>query len=102
MQQTVTLCGLNMSASGMGARCIEQTDMKADQFEALAKLMRLQNKRSRAAARLVLVDGCKQIEASRATGLSRSGVSSILARLSEGMELARRAVGTEQEENDHG
>ena len=90
-----------MDASGIGAQCIEQTDMKADQFDALAELMRLQNKRSRAAARLVLVDGCKQIEASRATGLSRSGVSSILARLFKGMELARRAAGTELEEYEH-
>lgn len=102
MQQTVTLCGLNMNASGIGARCIEQTDMKADQFDALAELMRIQNKRSRAAARLVLVDGRKQAEASRATGLSRSGVSSILARLTKGLELARRAAGTEQEETHHG
>lgn len=66
--------------------------MTADQFAALAELLRLRDGPAREAARLVLVDGVKQIDAAAATGISRASTGNAVSRVRRGMELAARAA----------
>lgn len=67
--------------------------MTADQFDALAELLRLRQSASREAARLVLVDGLSVGDAAARTGISSPAVSNALASCQRGIELARRVVG---------
>jgi hypothetical protein len=67
--------------------------MTADQFDALATLIRLQASASREAARLVLVDGATVTTAAVRTGLTRQGASQVVLRCREAIELARVVVG---------
>lgn len=64
--------------------------MTETQFDALAQLLQLRNGRARDAARMVLVDGKRQADAARATGLSRSAVGNAIARGRRGLALARK------------
>ncbi|MDR1853472.1 MAG: TrfB-related DNA-binding protein [Azoarcus sp.] len=67
--------------------------LTADQFDALAELLRLRESSSREAARLVLVEGMSRADAQRATGMTGlQGVSNVLTRCRRGIELARRVV----------
>ena len=67
--------------------------MTADQFDALAELLRLRQSASREAARLVLVDGLRTGEAADHTGITSQGVSNAVASCQRGIELAGRIVG---------
>lgn len=67
--------------------------MNADQFAALAELLRLRGGASQAAARLVLVDGLSPSEAARASGISAQSVSNVLAVCRRGVALANRVSG---------
>lgn len=67
--------------------------MTAEQFAALAQLLRMQDGPSLTAARLVLVDGVRQVEAAALAGISTAGAHNAVARLRRGMELAKVAAG---------
>ncbi len=67
--------------------------MTADQFDALAALLRMQSGAARECARLVLVEGAAQADAAGQTGLSRQAASQSVKRARSGMALARRAAG---------
>lgn len=67
--------------------------MTAQQFEALAKLLRLRAGPQRAGARLVLVDGMRQADAARMAGCSASALGNTLRTCRAGLDLAREAVG---------
>jgi len=67
--------------------------MTADQFEALAELLRLRGGDSQEAARLVLVDGLSTTEAAKRCDLSPQAVSKVLASCRRGMELVSRVMG---------
>jgi DNA-directed RNA polymerase specialized sigma24 family protein len=64
----------------------------AEQFDALAELLRLREGVSSQAARLVLVGGLSQAEAGRQTGLSTAGVGNAVRRVRRGLELAKLAA----------
>ena len=67
--------------------------MTAQQFEALAKLLRLRAGPQRAGARLVLVDGMRQADAARMAGCSASALGNTLRTCRAGLALARLATG---------
>ncbi|WP_455233545.1 hypothetical protein [Geopseudomonas aromaticivorans] len=67
--------------------------MTADQFAALADLLRLRKSPSNEAARLVLVEGLSTSEAAKRVGIKSNGVSNVLASCRRGMSLARRVAG---------
>lgn len=67
--------------------------MTAEQFAALADLLRLRQSASREAARLVMVDGLSTGAAAELAGVSSQAVSNALASCQRGIELARRVVG---------
>lgn len=67
--------------------------MTADQFDALAKLLRVRNGKSRIAASLVLVDGLTQAAAARQTDLSTAGVGNVIASFRRGLELVGKVAG---------
>lgn len=67
--------------------------MTADQFSALAELLRLRGGVSQEAARLVLVEKLPPAEAARMAGCSPQAVSNVLASCRRGLELAQAAVG---------
>lgn len=69
--------------------------MTGEQFEALAQLLRLRAGPASAAARLVMVDGLRPAQAAAYTGCSPQSVSNTLAVCRRGIELARRAAGTQ-------
>ena len=66
--------------------------MTAQQFEALAKLLRLRAGPQRAGARMVLVDGMRQADAARMAGCSASALGNTLRTCRAGLELARLAA----------
>jgi predicted DNA-binding protein (UPF0251 family) len=55
--------------------------MTPDRFAAIARLIRMRGGRSQEAARLVLVDGLRPIEAALKTGLSPQAVCNAVARV---------------------
>lgn len=67
--------------------------MTADQFAALAELLRLRGGPAQESARLVLVDGLTPSEAARRVGLQPSAVSNALTRCRTGLRLAQVAAG---------
>ena len=67
--------------------------MTGEQFEALARLLRLRQGPQREAARLVLVDGLRQTDAARMAGCSASALGNTLRACRAGLELARLATG---------
>ena len=67
--------------------------MTPTQFDATARLLRLRTGPARECARLVLVDGLRQVDAMAATGLSPQGASNAVRRVQAGLELARIAAG---------
>jgi len=67
--------------------------MTPDQFAALAELLSLRDGPAQECARLVLVEGVPQAEATERTGLSRQAASQVLKRVRAGLELANRAAG---------
>lgn len=67
--------------------------MTAEQFDALAVLLRLRGGQSQEAARLVLVEGLSPAAASRERGISPQAVSNALAACRSGIELAKRVAG---------
>ena len=67
--------------------------MTADQFEALAKLLRMKPGDVQNAVRAVLVDGVQQSDAARANGVTRQQVGNSVRRCRDGMALARAAAG---------
>lgn len=69
--------------------------MTAEQFAALAELLRLRQSASREAARLVLVEGMSVGEAAQRAGISSQGVSNALASCQRGIELARLVAGAQ-------
>lgn len=73
--------------------------MTGDQFDALAKLLRLRAGPASAAARLVLVDGLRPAQAAARAGCSPQSVSNTLAACRKGIELARRAAGIQAPES---
>lgn len=67
--------------------------MTAAQFSALAQLLRLRAGPAREAARLVLVDGLRPVDAAALAGCSAASASNTLAACRAGLELARQAAG---------
>jgi hypothetical protein len=55
--------------------------MTPNRFSAIARLIRMRGGRSQEAARLVLVDGLRPIEAARKTGLSAQAVCNAVTRV---------------------
>ncbi len=66
--------------------------MTTQQFDALAKLLRLREGPQQQAARLVLVDGLRQADAARMAGCSASALGNTLRTCRAGLELARVAI----------
>ncbi|MDR1708921.1 MAG: transcriptional regulator KorA [Candidatus Accumulibacter sp.] len=56
-------------------------------FQALAALLRLRASRSREAARLVLVDGMRQADAARESGISAQNCHDAVASCKRGLKL---------------
>lgn len=67
--------------------------MTAQQFEALAQLIRMPSGPSRAAARMVLVDGVPQRLAADAVGITVSGVNNAVQRVRRALELVTIVAG---------
>lgn len=67
--------------------------LTAEQFDALATLLRLRDGPVRAAARLVLVDGDRQAEAARRAGTLPQHVYRAVKACRRGLNLARVAAG---------
>lgn len=67
--------------------------MTADQFAALAELLRLRAGPAQEVARLVLVEGISVPEAARTAGLEYTAASQAVRRVRLGLELSRKAVG---------
>ena len=63
--------------------------MKPEQFDALARLMRLRQSASREALRLVLVDGLKQTAAAERAGADRAALTRQVGSARRAMLLAR-------------
>lgn len=64
----------------------------AGQFAALTHLLRVQQHATREAARLVLVDGMRPIDAAALQGVTTPALGNLLTRLRAGLELARQAA----------
>lgn len=64
-----------------------------EQLDAAAKLIRMADGKSRAAARLVLVEGLPGNEAAAQLGVTASTVSGAVQRVMRAIELARVAAG---------
>lgn len=69
-----------------------EQSLTAAQFEAVATLAQLRTGPQREAARLVLVDGARQVDAARAAGCSASAASNTLAVCRRVLGLARQAA----------
>lgn len=67
--------------------------ISADQFAALAELLRLRQSPSCEAARLVLVDGLSTGAAAERMNITPQAVSNALASCQRGITLSRRVVG---------
>ena len=67
--------------------------MTAEQFDALAELLRMRGGASQEAARLVLVDGAAPAEAARRVGIQPQAVNNVLNSCQRGIALARIAAG---------
>lgn len=67
--------------------------MTAAQFAALAQVLRLRTGPAREAARLVLVEGMRPVDAAALAGCSAASVSNTLAACRAGLELAQAAAG---------
>ena len=67
--------------------------MTADQFTALADLLRLRAGPAQVAARLVLVDGMRLADAAREAGCTPQSAANTLAACRRGLERARAAAG---------
>lgn len=67
--------------------------MTAQQFDALAQLIRMQPGPSREAARLVLVDGAPLQLAAPAAGITIAGASNAVQRVRRALDLAWIASG---------
>lgn len=66
--------------------------MTAEQFGALAQLLRLRTGPAQEAASLVLVGGMTQADAARKLGVSPNTVTNAVARTRAGLELAKLAA----------
>ena len=62
--------------------------MTNDQFDALAQLMRLRTGAQQDAARLVLVDGMRQVDAARQLGISTAALGATMRACRRGVALA--------------
>lgn len=69
-------------------------------FRALAKLLRLRAGPQQDAAKLVLVDGLRQVDAARKTGASTAAVGNTVAACRAGISLAKAAIGSEIRSGD--
>lgn len=67
--------------------------ISADQFEALATLLRMRDSPARDAARRVLVEGAGTTEAARAAGTGPQNVHRAVTACRRGLDLARIAAG---------
>lgn len=67
--------------------------MNADQFDALAELLRLRPGPAQVVARMVLVEGVKTPDAAREVGLEYIAAHQAVKRVKRGLELDRRAAG---------
>lgn len=67
--------------------------MTADQFRALAELLRLRAGPAQEVARLVLVEGMATPDAARTAGLEYTAASQAVKRAQRGLGLAGSAVG---------
>ena len=75
-----------------------KTIMAPAEFDALCELLRMRKgSPSREAARCVLVDGERGVDAAFLTGVSKAGVYKATARARKGLQLARQAVGLSDE-----
>lgn len=70
--------------------------MTDDQFNALARLLRLRQGPAREAARLVLVEGLRTADAAQRAGCSRTAAANAVRRCRVGLELARQATAAQQ------
>ncbi len=82
-----------MTDSEFDRACDEHGLMTSAQYQEIAALLRIRDSRARAAARLVLVDGVKQVHAAIKSGSSPSNVSQIVRTIRRGMVLANEAIG---------
>lgn len=68
------------------------------QFDALAQLLRFRGTPSQEAARMVLVDGVRQADAARETGVTPAAVNNAVTSCRRGMELVRLAAGLDPDQ----
>lgn len=68
--------------------------MTDPQFTALARLLRLRAGPAREGARLVLVEGWRQVDAAAAVAISPAALGNAVARVRRGVDLATTAAGT--------
>ncbi len=66
--------------------------MTSNQFDALAKLLRLRSGPAQIVARMVLVDGLSVPDAARSVGLEYTAAHQAVKRVQRGLELAKQAV----------
>ena len=74
--------------------------MTNDQFDALAQLMRLRTGSQQGAARLVLVDGMRQVDAARQLGISTAALGATMRSCRRGVALAEIICGAPQKPLD--
>lgn len=67
--------------------------MTADQFNALADLLRLRNGPAKGVARMVLVEGAALADAARVQQMSYQAAHQAVKRAQRGIELAKRVTG---------
>lgn len=70
--------------------------MTLESFAALAKLLRLRTGPQREAARLVLVDGMRPVDAARQVGVTAKALGNTLAACRAGLDLTRVATSAPQ------
>ena len=68
--------------------------MTTDQFQALVQLLSLRDGPQREAARMVLVDGMRQVDAARQCGITPPALGNTLRACRRGVELARVIAGS--------
>jgi len=71
--------------------------MTPERFSAIARLISMRGGASQEAARLVLVEGLRPIEAARRTGVSAQAVCNAVARVRRAEAILAGLVGTEHD-----
>lgn len=89
-----------MSTYSQNPRALARGAVNNDQFDALAKIMRLRTGAQQDAARLVLVGGMRQVDAARQHGISTAALGATMRSCRRGVALAGIICGVPQKPLD--